>query len=173
MPTASGAGQTAGEHRSNNPTAVAYAAGKAAFPAWSATSDEERAALCSAVADKIKTHAGELAQLITAEQSKPLGGLGSNWEIGGAVAWARYTAALSLPMQVLQDTEDTKVEMYRTPLGVVESITPGNFPVMIAVWHILPALRSGNTLVSKPSPMTPLASLRLIARVRWGITRAA
>ncbi|TKA84793.1 aldehyde dehydrogenase family protein [Sulfitobacter sp. 15WGC] len=140
----------------------AVAAAKAAFPSWSATSDEERAAACNAVADKIEAHAEELAQLITAEQGKPLGGIGSQWEMGGAVAWARYTASLSLPMEVLQDTPEGRVEMYRKPLGVVGSITPWNFPVLIAVWHILPALRSGNTLVSKPSPMTPLASLRMV-----------
>ncbi len=140
----------------------AVAAAKAAFPSWSAKSDEERAAACNAVADKIETHAEELAQLITAEQGKPLGGIGSRWELGGAVAWARYTAELSLPMEVLQDTPEGRVEMYRKPLGVVGSITPWNFPVLIAVWHILPALRSGNTVVSKPSPMTPLASLRMV-----------
>lgn len=140
----------------------AVAAAKAAFPAWAAKPDEEHAAACAAVADKIEAHADELARLVTAEQGKPLGGLGSRWEIGGAVAWARYTAGLSLPMQVLQDTAEGRVEMYRKPLGVVGSITPWNFPVMIAVWHILPALRSGNTVVSKPSPMTPLASLRLV-----------
>ncbi|HIF78677.1 MAG TPA: aldehyde dehydrogenase family protein [Sulfitobacter sp.] len=140
----------------------AVAAAKAAFPSWSATSDEERAAACNAVADTLEEHAEELAQLITAEQGKPLGGIGSQWELGGAVAWARYTASLSLPMEVLQDTPEGRVEMYRKPLGVVGSITPWNFPVLIAVWHILPALRSGNTVVSKPSPMTPLASLRMI-----------
>ncbi|MGJ8546036.1 MAG: aldehyde dehydrogenase family protein [Sulfitobacter sp.] len=141
---------------------AAVAAAKAAFPAWSATPDAELAALCSAVADKIEEHAEELAQLVTAEQGKPLDGIGSRWEIGGAVAWARYTASLSLPMQVLQDNEQGRVEMYRKPLGVVGSITPWNFPVLIAIWHILPALRTGNTVVSKPSPQTPLASLRLI-----------
>ncbi|MFZ5965149.1 aldehyde dehydrogenase family protein [Thalassococcus sp. BH17M4-6] len=140
----------------------AVAAARGAFPAWAATSDEERARLCMAVADQIESHAEELARLITAEQGKPLGGIGSRWEVGGAVAWARYTAGLSLPMQVLQDTPEGRVEMYRKPLGVVGSITPWNFPVLIAVWHILPALRSGNTVVSKPSPLTPLASLRLI-----------
>lgn len=140
----------------------AVAAAHAAFPEWSARSDAELQAACTAVADKLEEHAEELAQLITAEQGKPLAGIGSRWEIGGAVAWARYTAGLSLPMQVLQDTNQGRVEMYRKPLGVVGSITPWNFPVLIAVWHILPALRTGNTVVSKPSPMTPLASLRMI-----------
>lgn len=140
----------------------AVAAAKAAFPAWSAKSDAELQAACNAVADKLEAHSEELAKLITAEQGKPLGGIGSMWELGGAVAWARYTAGLSLPMQVLQDNNTGLVEMYRKPLGVVGSITPWNFPVLIAVWHILPALRTGNTVVSKPSPLTPLASLRMI-----------
>ena len=48
------------------------------------------------------------------------------------------------------------------PLGVVASISPWNFPVMIAIWHIMPALRTGNTVVIKPSPYTPLATLRLV-----------
>lgn len=141
---------------------LAVAAANAAFPAWSARSDAELQAACTAVADTLEAHAKELAQLITAEQGKPLAGIGSRWEIGGAVGWARYTAGLSLPMQVLQDNDQGRVEMYRKPLGVVGSITPWNFPVLIAVWHILPALRTGNTVVSKPSPSTPLASLRMI-----------
>lgn len=140
----------------------AVAAASAAFVEWSAKPDAELQAACNAVADTLEAHAEELAQLITAEQGKPLGGIGSRWEVGGAVAWARYTAGLSLPMQVLQDSNEGRVEMYRKPLGVVGSITPWNFPVLIAVWHILPALRTGNTVVSKPSPMTPLASLRMI-----------
>lgn len=140
----------------------AVAAASTAFPTWSVKPDAELAAACNAVADKLEAHADELARLITAEQGKPLGGMGSMWEAGAAVAWARYTAGLSLPMQVLQDTNEGRVEMYRKPLGVVGSITPWNFPLLIAVWHILPALRTGNTVISKPSPNTPLATLRMI-----------
>lgn len=140
----------------------AIAAAKAAFPAWSQKSDDERQAACLAVAAKIEENAEELAQIITAEQGKPLNGLGSRWEIGGANAWAGYTAQLSMPIKVLQDNNEGRVELHRKPLGVVASITPWNFPVMIAVWHILPALRTGNTVVVKPSPMTPLATLRLV-----------
>ncbi|MEE3070558.1 MAG: aldehyde dehydrogenase family protein, partial [Pseudomonadota bacterium] len=101
-------------------------------------------------------------ELVTKEQGKPLNGLGSRWEIGGAQAWAGYTASLSLPVKTLQDTDQGRVELHRKPLGVVGSITPWNFPVMIAVWHILPALRTGNTVVVKPSPFTPLATIRLV-----------
>ncbi len=142
---------------------AAVTAAKAAFPAWSAQSDEKLQAACAAVTAKIEEHAAELAEIITLEQGKPLNGLGSRWEMGGAVAWAGYTTGLSLPVKVLQDNGDGRVELHRKPLGVVGSITPWNFPVMIAVWHILPALRSGNTVVVKPSPFTPLSTLRLVA----------
>ncbi len=63
---------------------------------------------------------------------------------------------------MLQDNEQGRVEQHRKPLGVVGSITPWNFPVMIAIWHIMPALRTGNTVVIKPSPLTPLSTLRLV-----------
>ena len=141
---------------------AAVAAGQAAFRDWSRKPDEELAEACRAVTDRIGQHAEELAVLVTQEQGKPLNGLGSRWELGGAGAWAGYTAGLSLPMKVLQDDSQGRVELHRKPLGVVGSITPWNFPVMIAVWHVLPALRTGNTVVIKPSPYTPLATLRMV-----------
>ncbi|HEY8905908.1 MAG TPA: aldehyde dehydrogenase family protein, partial [Rhodoferax sp.] len=76
--------------------------------------------------------------------------------------WAAHTASLTLPVKVLQDNEQGRVELQRKPIGVVGSITPWNWPVMIAVWHILPAVRSGNTVVIKPSPYTPLSTIRLV-----------
>ena len=141
---------------------AAVAAGQEAFQSWSKKSDEELQASCKAVAEIIAAHAEELAVLITQEQGKPLNGLGSRWEVSGAGAWASYTSGLSLPVKVLQNNEQGHVELHRKPLGVVGSITPWNFPVMIAVWHILPALRTGNTVVIKPSPYTPLSTLRLV-----------
>lgn len=140
----------------------AVTAAKTAFETWSRRSDDELQAACAAVAAKIEEHTEELAQLVTLEQGKPLNGLGSRFELGGAQAWAGYTGSLSLPVKVLQDNEEGRVELHRNPIGVVGSITPWNFPVMIAVWHILPALRTGNTVVIKPSPYTPMSTLRLI-----------
>ncbi len=154
------AGRAPNATRADLDTAVKAA--KAAFESWSAKSDKELQAACEAVAQKIGEHSEELAQIITAEQGKPLNGLGSRWEMGGAGAWAGYTAGLSLPMKVLQDNNEGRVELHRKPLGVVGSITPWNFPVMIAIWHIMPALRTGNTVVIKPSPLTPLSTLRLV-----------
>lgn len=140
----------------------AVVAAQAAFESWSLKPDAELAAACQAVAAKIETHAEELAQLLTKEQGKPLNGLGSRFELGGAQAWAAATAGLSLPMKVLQDNNAGRVELHRRPLGVVGSITPWNWPLMIAVWHILPAIRTGNTVVIKPSPFTPLSTLRMV-----------
>ncbi len=140
----------------------AVAAAKTAFETWSKKTDAELAAACEAVAAKIGEHAEELALLLTREQGKPLNGLGSRFELGGAQAWAGYTAGLSLPMKVLQDDNEGRIELHRNPVGVVGSITPWNWPVMIAVWHILPAVRTGNTVVIKPSPYTPLSTLRLV-----------
>tara|TARA_R110002110_G_scaffold211304_1_gene423998 strand:- start:18606 stop:20015 length:1410 start_codon:yes stop_codon:yes gene_type:complete len=141
---------------------AAVAAASKAFATWSKKSDAELQAACEAVTAKIGENSEELAALITQEQGKPLNGLGSRWEMGGAGAWAGYTSALSLPMKVLQDNNEGTVELHRKPLGVVGSITPWNFPVMIAIWHIMPALRTGNTVVIKPSPMTPLSTIRLV-----------
>ena len=141
--------------------AVASAAG--AFTSWSATDDATRAAACHAIADRIEAHAEELARLITLEQGKPLAGIGSMFEVQGAIGWSRYTAGLSLKADILASGEGGTVEKIRKPLGVVGSITPWNWPMLIAVWHILPAIRSGCTVVSKPSPYTPLSTLRLIA----------
>ncbi len=141
---------------------LAVEAANAAFKSWSRLPDDELQKACEAVAAQIDAHSEELAQLVTLEQGKPLNGLGSRWELGAASAWAHYTASLSLPVKVIQDNEEGRVEMHREPLGVVGSITPWNFPVMIAVWHIMPALRTGNTVVIKPSPNTPLSTIRLV-----------
>ncbi len=141
---------------------AAVAAARQAFPGWRATATEARAQACNRIADAIESHAAELARLLTREQGKPLGGTGSEFELGGCVAWTRYAASIDLPVEVLEDNEQQRVEQHRKPLGVVASITPWNWPLMIAIWHIIPAIRTGNTVVIKPSPYTPLSTLRLI-----------
>tara|TARA_R110001606_G_scaffold323656_1_gene470458 strand:- start:15435 stop:16826 length:1392 start_codon:yes stop_codon:yes gene_type:complete len=150
------------ENMGNDELNIAVETAKTAFLSWSSLADDELKKRCLAITKKIEDHSEELAKLITLEQGKPLNGLGSRWEIGAAVAWAGYTSNLSIPVKVLQDTEDGKVELHRKPLGVIGSITPWNFPVLIAIWHVIPALRTGNTVVIKPSPNTPLSTIRLI-----------
>jgi acyl-CoA reductase-like NAD-dependent aldehyde dehydrogenase len=137
-------------------------AARAAFKSWSRTSDDERKAAAHRIADAVHAHMEELAELLTREQGKPLNGMGSRFELHGAEAWARHTADLDLPVEVLHDSDAGRVELHRKPLGVVGSITPWNFPVLIAIWHLVPAIRTGNTVVIKPSPYTPLTTIRLV-----------
>ena len=137
-------------------------AARAAFKSWSQSTDEERKNAVNRMADKLHERLEELAQLLTREQGKPLNGMGSRFEIHGAEAWARHTATLELPVEVLSEDENGRVELHRKPLGVVGSITPWNFPILIGIWHIVPAIRTGNTVVVKPSPNTPLTTIRLV-----------
>ncbi|HET7577085.1 MAG TPA: aldehyde dehydrogenase family protein [Sphingomicrobium sp.] len=140
----------------------AVASARDAYESWSKSSEEERKGAVSRIADAIHANMEELAELLTREQGKPLNGLGSRFELHGAEAWARHTGTLDLPVEVLQDDESGRVELHRKPLGVVGSITPWNFPILIAVWHVVPAIRAGNTVVIKPSPYTPLSTIRLV-----------
>ncbi|MBL4869473.1 MAG: aldehyde dehydrogenase family protein [Robiginitomaculum sp.] len=140
----------------------AVTAAKHAFSSWSKVSDSERKDACHALAGVLEDNMEELAALLTHEQGKPLNGLGSRFELQGCIAWSRYTADLELPVEVLQDNEEGRIEMHRKPIGVVGSITPWNWPLLIAIWHILPAIRTGNTVVIKPSPFTPLSTLRMV-----------
>lgn len=140
----------------------AVAAAERAFGSWRAASEERRQEACRAIAAVVTEHAAELSVLLTQEQGKPLKGLGSEFELGGCAAWAAHTATLSLPMKVLESSERARIEMHRAPIGVVGSITPWNWPLLIAIWHIVPAVRTGNTVVIKPSPFTPLSTLRMV-----------
>lgn len=142
---------------------AAVAAAREAFPAWSALTGAARAEKLKAVADLIECHHRELSELVTREQGKPQSGPGANLEVGGAVAWTRVTANLDLPEETIQDDAAAKIVVRRKPIGVVGSITPWNWPLMIAAWHVMPALRVGCTVVIKPSPFTPLSTLRMIS----------
>jgi acyl-CoA reductase-like NAD-dependent aldehyde dehydrogenase len=133
-----------------------------AFESWRHSSDQDRANACNAIAQVCTDNAEELAVLLTKEQGKPLGGLGSQFEMGGSAAWAGYTGSIGLEDKVIEDSDEKRIVQQRVPLGVVGSITPWNWPVMIAIWHIVPGVRTGNSVVIKPSPFTPLSTLRLV-----------
>jgi len=144
---------------------MAVTAAQAAFPAWSKTTAEERKTKIHAIAQALEDNMPELMELVTKENGKPLAGLnmvGSGMEVGGSVAWTHYTAELQLPIDIVQDNDEARVEVHRKPLGVVASITPWNWPLMIAIWHVIPAIRAGNTVIMKPSAMTPLATIRFV-----------
>jgi len=144
---------------------AAVAAARHAFAAWSELPDTDRKRLLHRLGDLLELHTRELMELVTLETGKPLHGLdgvGAGMELGGAIAWTRATADLDLEPVVIQDDHLARVEVRHKPLGVVASITPWNWPLMIAIWHVIPALRAGNTVVLKPSEYTPLATARLV-----------
>jgi acyl-CoA reductase-like NAD-dependent aldehyde dehydrogenase len=144
---------------------AAIAAARAAFSSWSHGADEDRQAQLHAIGDALEKNMTVLMELVTKETGKPLKGLngvGAAMEIGGAIAWTHATADLTLPVELIQDNEDARIEVHRKPLGVVGSITPWNWPLMIAIWHVIPALRAGNTVVIKPSSLTPVATARFV-----------
>jgi acyl-CoA reductase-like NAD-dependent aldehyde dehydrogenase len=135
----------------------AVAAAKAAFPAWSALSYAERAAKLEALADALEPRVEEFARLLTQEQGKPLPAALA--EIGGAVYGLRTFAAMRTETKTLRETDDARIVEMRTPLGVVGAIMPWNFPVLLMIMKVGPALITGNTLVAKPAPTTPLTTL--------------
>lgn len=139
---------------------LAVAAARDAYPAWRDTPDAERSRLLHQIADRLEANADELARIIVQEQGKPLAL--AQIEVGAAAGWTRYNADLEVPEQIFEDSDSKRVIGHRKPLGVVASITPWNWPLMIAIWHIMPALRTGNTVICKPSGMTPLNTLRLV-----------
>lgn len=134
----------------------AMAAAERAFPAWAADEAARRRALV-ACADALAAKAAEIGRVLTQEQGKPLPRAVE--EVMGGSVWFRVTAGLPLDAEVLQDDDDVRIELHRKPLGVVGAITPWNFPIILAIWKLAPALLAGNTVVLKPSPFTPLSSL--------------
>jgi acyl-CoA reductase-like NAD-dependent aldehyde dehydrogenase len=137
----------------------ATAAAKAAFPAWAVTPIEHRRVAVNKIADIIEAHLAELAHVLTTEQGKPLPDATN--ELHGTVAFFRYMASLDLPMRVIEDSGDRRVEVHRRPLGVVGAILPWNYPLLLVALKAPAALIAGNTMVLKTAPTTPLATLRL------------
>ena len=144
---------------------TAVSAAKEAFRSWRRTSSAERETACNAIADVIGENASELQELLTREQGKALKGMGSEFEIGGCIGWTQFTAGLGFEDKVIEDSERGRIVLHREPFGVVGSITPWNWPLLIAIWHVVPAIRAGNTVVIKPSPFTPLGTLRMFELV--------
>jgi acyl-CoA reductase-like NAD-dependent aldehyde dehydrogenase len=101
----------------------AVAAAKAAYPAWAATPIEERRKLVVKMAEAIEANVGELARLLTSEQGKPLAD--ATGEVMGMAAFFRYLGSLDLPMRVIEDSGDRRIEAHRRPLGVVAPSFPG------------------------------------------------
>ncbi|WP_131736927.1 aldehyde dehydrogenase family protein [Actinomadura roseirufa] len=139
--------------------AAAFDAASAAYPRWRHDEQARRDALERAAALLLGA-VDELAPLLTAEQGRPLEQ--ARHEVRRSAQWFEYFARLAVDPVVVQDDETARVAVRRRPLGVVAAITPWNFPLLLAAWKIAPALRAGNTVVIKPSPVTPLSTLRMV-----------
>jgi acyl-CoA reductase-like NAD-dependent aldehyde dehydrogenase len=127
-----------------------------AYVSWRTDEAARREAMVRA-ADALEAAADRIGAVLTSEQGKPR--REANFEPRALAGALRGHATMEIPVDVLQDDDDARVEVIRKPLGVVAAITPWNFPVGLASAKIAPALLVGNTVVLKPSPYTPLSTL--------------
>jgi acyl-CoA reductase-like NAD-dependent aldehyde dehydrogenase len=137
----------------------AVAAANRAFPAWRDTPIAERRTAIEAAAKLIFQSVDAIAPLFTMEQGRSLEA--SKMEIMGMSAWFKATARRDLPVEIAHEDARTRCEIHRVPLGVVGAIVPWNSPLLLLAWKLAPALLAGNTIVVKPSPFTPLCTLKL------------
>ena len=142
----------------------AVSAAREAFKTWRRTSREERQNVVLAISNAIKENADELFRLLTSEQGKPH--QQAQQEIYGAAGAAKMQSSLTLDDVINQDDDTRLSRTRRVPVGVVGGIVPWNFPVMMAMQKIVPALISGCTIVLKPSPFTPLTTLRIAELIK-------
>jgi betaine-aldehyde dehydrogenase len=138
-------------------------AAKRAFDGWAATPPGERAAALLALADRIEERAEELADLEAADAGKPRKAFLED-EIPFMADNLRFFAGASRLMEgrsAGEYVEGRTSIIRREPIGVCGQITPWNYPVMMAVWKIGPALATGNTVVLKPAETTPITAVKL------------
>ncbi|MFZ6044941.1 aldehyde dehydrogenase family protein [Pseudomonas sp. CR3202] len=136
---------------------------------WSNKSPAERERILLRYADLLEANGEELAQLETLEQGKSIN-ISRMFEVGATLNWMRYVAGLttkhdgrSMELSIAfppgaRYTAYTRKE----PIGVVAGIVPWNFPLMIGMWKVMPALAAGCTVVVKPSEVTPLTLMRMV-----------
>jgi aldehyde dehydrogenase (NAD+) len=137
----------------------AVAAARAAFPAWAATPYAERQKLVASIAGVLAADLDGLHRLLTREQGKTHAN--AQGDVMGGAHWCQQAATLELPVTVVEDSAERYGETRHVPIGVVGAIAPWNFPVILAFFKVAPALLAGNTVVLKPSPFTPLTTLKI------------
>ena len=143
-------------------TAAVKAAAKA-FTGWAQTVPKDRGALLMKLADRIEAEAMEFARLESQNCGKPLNAA-LNDEIPAIADVFRFFAGAARTMHGALAGEylpGFTSMIRRDPIGVVASIAPWNYPLMMAAWKMAPALAAGNTIVLKPSEQTPLTTLKL------------
>jgi betaine-aldehyde dehydrogenase/aminobutyraldehyde dehydrogenase len=148
----------------------AVAAATRALPGWRATPAGERAEMLLAFSEQLKAHREELAELESRNAGKPLPA--AREEVDYSIDNLRFFAGAGRSMPGLPAAGEYVAThtslLRREPIGVVGQITPWNYPLMMAVWKVGPALATGNVSVLKPSEQTPLTTLRM-AELAQGI----
>jgi len=136
---------------------LALDAAHAAHPAWGRTSPAERANLLNRIADRIEAKLATLALVETIDNGKPIRET-TNADLPLAVDHFRYFAGAIRAQEggISEIDQDTVAYHFHEPLGVVGQIIPWNFPLLMAVWKLAPALAAGNCVVLKPAEQTPM-----------------
>ncbi|KAK0670117.1 Aldehyde/histidinol dehydrogenase [Cercophora samala] len=137
--------------------AVSFA--KAAFPAWKELSYDDRAGYLVRYAVAIEANLSGLQELLMKEAGKPVSN--ASGELAFAIAHVRETAKLRLEDDLIEDTEERKASVRYVPVGVGVGIVPWNYPVLLGLGKLGPALLTGNTFIWKPSPYSPYTALKL------------
>ncbi|HEY1889072.1 MAG TPA: gamma-aminobutyraldehyde dehydrogenase [Steroidobacteraceae bacterium] len=142
---------------------AAVDAAERAFAGWSATAPKDRGAALLRIADRLESDAAEYATLESQNTGKPLTAVLADEIPAIADVFRFYAGACRTPVGPLagEYMPGCTSLIRRDPVGVVASIAPWNYPLMMAAWKIAPAIAAGNTLVLKPSEQTPLTALKL------------
>lgn len=135
----------------------AMAAAERAQPQWYALGEAARQKVIGQMSDALVAHLDQIVAISALEK----GGLGAAAEAYTAPVFMAHLATTVVPVDVLEDTPERTVTVVRKPVGVVSAISPWNAPILIMCEKIATALLVGNTVVAKPSPFTPLATLAL------------
>lgn len=141
---------------------AAVAAARAAFPGWSGATPGERSAALHALAGLLEAEAEDLAQTESRQAGKPIR-LAREFDVPGTIDNTAFFAGAARALEGQASAEysaDHTSVIRREPVGVVGSIAPWNYPLQMAAWKVLPAVAAGNTIVLKPSELTPLTTLR-------------
>ena len=137
----------------------AVTAARKAFGDWSRMSFEDRAERIRQYSAVLRQHQDELGELLTREQGKPIGQSVAEFDRG--TAQADGMAGIEIPVELLVEDDKRRIELHYRPLGVVGIITPWNAPAALALGSLTSALYTGNTVILKPSPYTPLTTLKM------------
>jgi betaine-aldehyde dehydrogenase len=139
----------------------AVAAARKAFPQWSSTTPGERSTAMTRLASILDERAVELAQAESRQAGKPIR-LTTEFDVPGTVDNVAFFAGAARNLEGKATAEysaDHTSSIRRDPIGVIGSIAPWNYPLQMAGWKILPAIAAGNTIVLKPSELTPVTSV--------------